>query len=75
MGVNPRISDAFGGDSLVEKPGRTVAVGWARREKGFFEVVVAGEHTMADTRTSFPRFSLNSKNVGKEKKCDAGRYG
>ena len=69
MGVNPRISGAFGGDFLVEKPGRKVAMGGARREKGFLEVVVA------DTRTSFPRFSLNSKNVGKGKKCDAGRYG
>ena len=69
MGVNPRISDAFGGDFLVEKPGRTVAVGGARREKGFSEVVVA------DTRTIFPRFNLNSKNVGKGKKCDAERYG
>ena len=69
MGVNLRISDAFGGDFLVEKPGRTVAMGGARREKGFSEVVGA------DTRTSFPRFSLNSKNVGKGKKCDAGRYG
>ena len=29
---------------------------------------------MADTRTSLPRLSLNSKDVGKEK-CDAGRYG
>ena len=75
MGVNPRISGAFGGDFLVEKPSKTVAVGGARRERGFFEVVVAGEHTMADTRISFPRFSLNSKNVGKGKKCDAGRYG
>ena len=69
MGVNPRISGAFGGDFLVEKPSKTVAVGGARREKGFSEVVVA------DTRTSFPRFNLNSKNVGKGKKCDAGRYG
>ena len=69
MGVNPRISGSFGGDFLVEKPGRKVAVGGARREKGFFEVVVA------DTRTSIPRISLNSKNVGKGKKCDAGSYG
>ena len=30
---------------------------------------------MADTRTSLPRLSLNSKDVGKEKKCEAGRYG
>ena len=69
MGVNPRISSAFGGDFLVEKPGRKVAMGGARKEKGFFEVVVA------DTRTSFPRISLNSKNVGKGKKGDAGSYG
>ena len=75
MGVNPRISGSVGGDYLVEKTGSTVAVGGARREKGFSEVAVAGEHTLADTRISLPRLSLNSKNVGKEKKCDAGRYG
>ena len=73
--MNPRISGAVGGDYLVEKPGSMVAMGGARREKGYSEVAVAGEHTLADTRISLPRLSLNSKNVGKEKKCDAGRYG
>ena len=61
MGVNPRISSAVGGDYLVEKPGSTVAMGGARREKGYSEVAVAGEHTLADTRISLPRLSLNSK--------------
>ena len=68
MGVNPRVSSAFGGDSLVEKPGRKVAMGGARREKGYLEMVVA------DTRTSLPRVSLNSKDVGKRKKGDVGSY-
>ena len=75
MGVNPRISGAFGGDLLVEKPGKMVAVGGARRERCFFEVAVAGEHSLANTRISLLRFSLNSKNDGKGKKSDAGRSG
>ena len=32
-------------------------------------------NSLADTRMSLPRLSLNSKNVGKEKECEAGRYG
>ena len=73
--MNPRISGAFGGDLLVEKPGKMVAVGGARRERCFFEVAVAGEHSLANTRISLLRFSLNSKNDGKGKKSDAGRSG
>ena len=75
LGVNPRISGVVGGVYQVEKPGSTVAVGGARREKIFSEVAVAGEYSLVDTRMSLPRLSLNSKNVGKEKECEAGRYG
>ena len=75
MGVNPRISGANGGDFLVEKFDKMVAVGGARRESCFFEVAEAGEQTLADTRISFPSFSLNSKNYEKGKKSDARRFG
>ena len=60
--MNPRISGAKGGDFLVEKSDKMVAVGGARRESCFFEVDEAGEQTLADTRISFPSFNLNSKN-------------
>ena len=66
MGVNPRVSSAFGGESLVEKSGRKVTMGRARRGKGYLEMVVV------DTRTSLPRVSLNSKDVGKRKKVMLG---
>ena len=69
LGVNPRVSKAFGGESLVEKQGRKVIMGEARREKGYLEMVVA------DTRTSLPRGSLNSKDVGNRKKGVAGSNG
>ena len=73
--MNPRSSGAVGGDYQVEKPGSTVAVGGTWREKSLAEVAVAGEHSLVDTRMSLPRLSLNSKNVGKEKECEAGRDG
>ena len=59
----------------MEKHGSMVAKGGDRREICYSEVAVAGVHPLADSRTSLPRLSLNSKNVGKEKKCVAGSYG
>ena len=75
MGVNLRITGANVGDFLVEKADKMVAVGGARRESCFFEVTEAGEQTLADTRISFPSFSLSSKNYEKGKKSDARRSG
>ena len=74
MGMNPRIPGEVGGDYLVDKHGSMVAMGGDRREICYSDVVVAGEHPLADSRTSLPRLRLNSNNVGKEKKCDAGSY-
>ena len=73
--VNPRSSDAVGGDFQVEKLGSTMAVGGTWRGKNLAEVAVAGELSLVDTRMSLPRLGLNSKKAGKEKECEAGRDG